>query len=460
MGLKSAKYGVKSQLRERFPRAFREFPSLSDARDAARATRETTTVVVDGNVLLQSVGAGVTTLDGFVAVLHHGLRQTLATALLTVIVFDEPAHMTAAKREEQQRRDAARASTAILCSADISCTPADDAYTLDDIARVPDVHDLVHNRAARSRFIDSVAVGIHARLQQQIDGWKRSGFLGGFVVFDGVDARGGDRPVGEPRVAGLLSSDPALAELLARDEPIGEGDLKIALIGRRIRELSRTPDNPLTGVALNIANTIDTDSIAIELIEECARGELPVTPTNTLLCMRERAKKREFEEDTPATYLAVDVAMLQTLIQQKLWGLSSKPSAHLQRCAITLLVAGWAAAGCDFVTVKNARADVTFDAVGEIVRTQTNALEQMGHAWGGVRENVHLLHAPLRMMMKACASRILDIPRIKKDNIENVLHPDDVTLGRLSWVAAYWNGHEIRGDLSDFGFCASYNVVD
>eukprot|EP00966_Prymnesium_polylepis_P086593 2004020-Prymnesium_polylepis.1 len=62
------------------------------------------------------------------------------------------------------------------------------------------------------RFFDEVAVTVMDRLKAQIKKWNDSGHAGGHVVFDGIDARGADRPSGEARAPGLLSSSEEAAQ--------------------------------------------------------------------------------------------------------------------------------------------------------------------------------------------------------------------------------------------------------
>eukprot|EP00966_Prymnesium_polylepis_P098801 2288027-Prymnesium_polylepis.1 len=64
--------------------------------------------------------------------------------------------------------------------------------------------------------------------------------------------------------------------------------------------------------------------------------------------MRERAQKRGTEDEVPSYYLCCDVALLHNLLQKSMWGATRNPTARDQRAAITLLVSGWAACGCDF----------------------------------------------------------------------------------------------------------------
>ena len=224
MGLASkANVGVKAQLRSRFPRAFKNFDSLADARNAASARREQTIAVVDGNVLVMAVPQGARTYDAFVAVLMSSLKQAIATALITVVVFDEPEFLTKAKIHEQIKRDHSRASTSVACSHDLLCVPTTDDYQRSDIDSAADVQAIVRNRPSRQRFVDEVSMDVLGKLSSQVERWNASGHTGGHVVFDGIDPRGANRPIGEkrqPRVVG--SSDEAVAAF-KRETTIGEG---------------------------------------------------------------------------------------------------------------------------------------------------------------------------------------------------------------------------------------------
>lgn len=323
MGLKSHKTGVKAQLRERFPRAFRSFPSLLDARNASQAQREHTCAHIDGNVVFMAVPQAARTMDAYLAVVFSSLRTAVSTAKVTVVVFDDPAVLTEAKLQEQMRRDACKASScSVPCSADLEARPLGDDYDKQYISAAPDVHALVGNRGSRLRFFDEVAVQVLDRLKAQIERWNAAGHDGGHVVFDGIDARGADRPIGQARAPDMVASSPEVAALFRRSAAIGEGDLKLASLGRAVRELARNKESLLASTKLALCTTIDTDSFCLELIEEARRGESEVTPVNTLLCMRERAQKRGTDEEVASFYLCCDISLLNSLLQRHMWGAS------------------------------------------------------------------------------------------------------------------------------------------
>jgi hypothetical protein len=453
MGLHSDKNnGVKAQLRTRFPQAFREFEDLVDARNASGATREQAYACIDGNVIMMAVPQAATTLDSYVAIVFNSLKKAIATTMLTVVVFDDPDTLTEAKLQEQSKRDSARQATAVQSSADLRPPSPSDDYDKQYISAVQDVHELVFNRKTRMRFFDEVAVTVMDRLKNQIRKWNESGHAGGHVVFDGIDARGAERPSGEARAPAILSSSEEAEQLLSRDFAIGEGDLKLAFVGRTMRGVA-TKEGIMKDATLGLCTTIDTDSFAIELIEEAKRHcHTEATPVNTLLCMREKAKRGLEGEDTKPFYLCCDIALLHQLLKRHMWGQYRSPTPLDQRAAMTLMVAGWAMCGCDFVELKGMRSDVVFDAIPEIVKTRTDSVEKMKHAWTGQRADLPETHLPMKELLIACASRLMDIPRISKKNIPSIRSPNEMVLRQTSWLASYWNGVEHSGSMEDFGY--------
>lgn len=461
MGLHSAKHGVKAELKLRYPQAFREFDSLLDARNASMAKREETFACIDGNVLMMSVPQNARTLDAYVAIVTSSLKRAIATCCVTVVVFDNPDCITEAKRQEQMKRDSARAATLVACSPDLtSATPKDDNYEKQYIVNSEDVHSLVQNRATRHRFFDEVAMQVLSNLASQVKRWNESGFDGGQILLDGIDARGAERPLGEARVPAMVGSCDRLRGLFQRSIEIGEGDLKLADLGRRVRSLSQADDPSFKNTKLSLCTTIDTDSFAIELIEEAKRLQQDTSKKafNTLLCMRERASfKRGFdEEERKAHFLCCDITLLHALLQRSMWGVSRSPSASDRHAAMTLMCAGWALCGCDFVQVKGMRSDVVFDSIPGVVKTIPDAVEHIKNAWSGRRECVESLHQPIRALAVACASRLLEIPRIKKDIVPSVRNLDDMAVRRTAWLMCYWNSCEFKGRMDEFGFVTPF----
>eukprot|EP00966_Prymnesium_polylepis_P008813 203196-Prymnesium_polylepis.1 len=85
-----------------------------------------------------SVPQAARTLDAYFAVVFNSLRTAISTAFLTVVVFDDPDALTAAKLQEQLKRDACKSSTLINCSSDLQSSPLDDNY--DTPTTTPPIH--------------------------------------------------------------------------------------------------------------------------------------------------------------------------------------------------------------------------------------------------------------------------------------------------------------------------------
>ena len=462
MGLKSNRHGVKAELKMRFPQAFREFDNLVDARNASMASREQCVAFIDGNVLLHSVPQNAHTIDAYVAIVTNNLKKAIATSFVTIVVFDEPACLTEAKAQEQKKRDAARQSVAVNCSSDLADpTPTDDDYQKQHIASTANVHTLVHNRRTRLRFFDEVAMRVLSNLQSLIDRWQASGFEGGNILFDGIDPRGADRPLKSAREPQMFGSCEKLATTFKRSISIGEGDLKLADLGRRTRELclgSEEEPSPFHQVKLCLCTTIDTDSFAIELLEEAKKcKEIPKAkrPLHTLLCMKERAAKRGRDDDREPFFLCCDVSLLQALLQQHLWGISRSPSLDDRHAAMTLLCTGWALCGCDFVEAKGMRSDFVFESLPELLKTDADLIDAIKSAWSGKREDVDNLYGPIRKIAQACAPLTLDVPRANPEHTAALRDLDDMIVRRAAWVSCYWNSCEFKGSMEDFGFFRS-----
>ena len=461
MGLKSHQYGVKSELKKRFPEAFKEFDSLVDARDAAGAEREETFICLDGNVLMMSVPQSANTLDSFTSIVFSNLKRAIATSLITVVAFDEPENITEAKSQEQTKRDAARANAKVACSADFALqNPQDDNYQRDFIVKSNNVQSLVSTRSTRLRFFDEVAVLVLEKLKSQIDRWEESGFKGGAVIFDGIDPRGGNRPLGEKRKPQMLGSSTRLEQVFKRSEDIGEGDLKLASLQQRARWLHKSLDPSFEKTKLCMCATIDTDSFAIELIEEAKRQTAPddASEIHSILCMRERARKRNTDEFQAGFYLCCDISMLNSKLQTLMFGLHKCPTPCDQRAAVTLLVAGWSLCGCDFLVLPGMRADVVFDSIACLIRQVPTVVDDSKFAFSGSRVELQRVHDPIRKLAIACASRLEGMPRIRKENLQHVRQPEEIILQRCGWVMAYWNGLEYRGEMEDFGFFRPHAV--
>lgn len=393
------------------------------------------------------------TFNAYIGIVTAAIRQAMGSAGVVLVVFDDPAHMTAAKREEQMKRDAQRIKAKPVCSEDLTPFPQDDDYGPAELQGAANCHDIVGCRAARQRFFDETGRMVLLELGKSIAKWAQGGSESA-VVFDGLDPRGANRPVGEPRATQIFGSDAAVAALFQRAEPMGEGDLKLAWVEQRVRDLAESGKLHAT---LHATVTIDTDSIAIELMEQARRNCLPDPEHDVkgVLCMRERAQKREgWEDDSGAVYFCIDYGHLLRLLQEDMWGVAHSPTPLEQRAAMSLMAAGWALAGCDFVKVAGLNASLVMEAIPGFLKTAPELLQLMHNSWSGERTATQQLTPALRRLLLLCATNYSEKPRARKASIASMREHANELLLRAAWTVAYWNCHEFTDNLRDFGFSA------
>lgn len=456
MGLKATgEKGGKAYLRANCKQAFRTYETLLDTRKAIGVTRQQTVVTVDMNVILMSVPEAVTTFSGVVRVVWHYIEQAIGTAGLTILVFDEPSSMTNAKKAEQARRDASRQSKQIMCSDDMIECPSSDDFTAEQIEGLVTVMPLRDNRSTRSRLYDEISKRVYNTACEKAEKWNASGKPEHqtFVLMDGADARGCERPVGTKREPRLYGNNQELEAAFQRASPIGEGDIKLQQLDGRIRELA-TEGGLLEGVTLVMQSTIDTDSMIIGALGVSKRRVTPyASSVHSVLCMRTPVTRAQ-REDNPnatATYLVCDLAMLEACIQQHFWGRTGKPAPEQMLHAMLALAAGAALSGCDFVELTGARFDHFFDSIGAFCKSEPVALQTFGTA---LVSDPAVARGACQSLMRVCytASRAMEDKGARyKKQAQSVFDCDDATLRRATWTAAYWSENEFVAD-GEWGF--------
>ena len=459
MGLKCSPHGVKATLKHRYSQCFREVETLSGARDLSGLKRSACVLALDGNVAMMQVPQMIRPLEGYVHVIFNQIVSAMSAGNVVVVVFDEPACISPAKAEEQARRDAAR-NKRVLNEPDVYLEPfpLTDDYDLAELMAVSDCHHVMRHRPSRLRFVDEVVKQVLERCKRKLETWRQQdpGAPEGAVVFDGVDRRGAERPIGSERRPGVVGTS-SLVEVLFEhtDVSIGEGDLKLAHVAKTVRQLaSLNTCAALKETRMFMTVTIDTDSIAIELLEAAKRQQMESPQMMGMLCMREqRSNKREWEEGDPrSVYCCLDTEMLHEFLQKDMWTVHKNPTPFERRLAISFLTTGWALAGSDFTEVKGLRADVVLDAVPALMAKQPQTLALMSAAWDGDRDAVLKIRTALRRLMDKCAAWMSETPGFQKRTIESVRCSDNAPLLRGAWVAAYWSGREFKENLEDFGF--------
>ena len=453
MGLMGGPNGAKAVFLDKFADAFAHVKRLDDVRKLVGVSRAHTLAVMDGNVMMNAIPKEVDTFHGYVRVLAYQLNEAIQAAAHVVVVFDDPKAITPAKADEQQRRDQLRQARVPLCSEDLVATIFDDDYHTNDLlADGCNAKLLMEFRKARPRFYDAVCTALLRKFRDEMTGdgaWS--------LTFDGVDRRGGERGIGVPREAGILSSDDAFWQpLLTRSVAIGEGDLKLTDVTQRVHDASRIEGTPVHGVLLNLVTTIDTDSFVIELLqqnrrerraEEVDRDEL------TVLCLKERARKRRGDDFvTDAHYTCCDMQAFHELVLDYFYGtrhLTAEMKAQ-QPAALALLAAALAFCGCDFVEVKGYRFDLALPVVRQMARTRPKDLDAMARLFETERfGKIQALTALQTFILDYCKS-LEDVPRMKKVK-ENASSLCEQQLYRVLWTCSYWHQVELK-NCAQWGF--------
>jgi len=450
MGLSGGKTGAKALFLEQFSGAFRNLKSLKDVRELVGVERSQTLAVLDGNVMMNAIPSEVDTFRGYVSILSRQIEEACTAAAHVVVVFDEPDAITKAKRDEQRRRDEQRQARVPFCSEDLVATIMDDNFSTNDLHTDGcNVKLLMEFRAARPRFYDAVCVALLMRFRANMMGGPWS------LTFDGIDARGADRGFGIPRDAGILSSDDAFWQsLLNREVPIGEGDLKLTDVTQRVHDASRREGTPVHGVVLNLVTTIDTDSFAIELLQQNRRerrAEEDDRDELTVLCLKERARKRAGDDHvTGAYYTCCDMQLFHGLVLDYFYGTKSMSPclAALQPGALALLAVALALCGCDFVELKGMRADLALPVVRDVVRKHSPRLRALANV-----DNVPpggAAAALVEFLVDQYAASLEGKPRMQKARA-SASNWCDAQILRALWTCAYWHQHEFK-DCAQWGF--------
>jgi hypothetical protein len=464
MGLANGEHGVKNFAKTSFPEAVTNYPSLAKAREAGSYESEEAVVLLDGNVLMNLIPMSVITFDGYMRVFSGFVRQGFDAADHVIIVFDEPEIVTRAKAAEQRRRDASRSKNQPILSADLEAefAPTDDDFGLEVVHRC-NPHTLLKNRAARGRFYDALLMRVFHEFVYGTAPMRS----GATLTLDGIDCKGGDRPHGTPRTPGMVSSSDKLEFLLERRDEhakTGEGDLKFVDLQGEIQVL-KDEDKAFQNVSLVIVSTIDTDSIAIELLHQSSKiesaDERETPPITTLLAFREAGGKRKADDAAPSqtNYACFDVAALELAICTRVFGAPDlEKRRYLRKHAIALLAMAWAAGGCDFAHVNGMRASTSFDAVVELCRRRPKLVQRLQPIFeiGSKSSDATLaearaeITAVLRELVAVSGDLLAQMPRLQRATA-SVRDASEAALLRVAWVGSYWSGYEPK-QLGDWGF--------
>ena len=472
MGLKSNSSngtGVKAWLKAQVPTAFRQFEQLHDARDGVirdgqeEATgdgregaidvdkpkltkRERTAVILDGNVLMMTVPEAVGEIGAFSNIIYNYVREAMRTGMLVIVAFDEPQHLTQAKKEEQARRDAQRQARVVACSDDMTPVPLGHNFTVAEIEALPDVHVLKADRKCRVRLYDEVIRRVYERASSVMRQWEANGHDPGCLILDGVEIRGANRPVDEPREVGMVGTNEETLAAFRRPHPIGEGDIKLIALENRLREMVSTYAS-YSHYRLAVTSTTDTDSFMTFMLDVAKRRVTPYSGAlHSLYCMREPPTKRdrEWDSEARASYLCCDVAMLEAQVQRHLWSLVRTPPQPEQMMAAMLAFCSAAAiCGCDFTLdgLKGARFDHFWESLPEFISTEPSALNRFMSALDRQEPIAQDACQGLYRVCVQASNHMATKPRYKRQ-AESVNTVPDSMLRRAVWSASYWSQNE------------------
>ena len=176
-------------------------------------------------------------------------------------------------------------------------------------------------------------------------------------------------------------------------------------------------------------------------------------PVRYLIGLYEPSTKKTVDVDGGApSYSFCDVALLYRMLLAEMFAerwktVLRRTTAEHRREVLTLITAGWAMLGCDFVsTVKK----LTFDRVLEVAAAFTGGdrLVNLRKLWTGTRHDVRLLVPPV-------LKRFLELEERTRGGL--AARAGDVDGARLAstlqcaWLMSYWSGGpEITHDLADF----------
>ena len=350
MGLKSGPGGVKATLTAAVPAAFRRFDSLLAARNEVfdgrpqepdhDARRRETAIVLDGNVLMMNVPESLATFSAFADQFYRFVRAAQLASELVVVVFDEPEHLTRAKRAEQLRRDAARTQRRVLHDAEAArgtdaellaqlsrpdASPSE--FTAENLSRLSSVHALKNgtSRSAKAKLFDSVVRHVYERLMNMRMASEARGETNhGTVVFDGIDMRAWERSDGERRHAFVAGTSELADRCFERDVPVGEGDMKLVHVEQRLRTLKDTDDR-VSDLTLVLVSTIDTDSF-LTMFSTAPRSAAPSAAQRTCSpCCACASARRQTTNKGLVPVLRREHA--RSGIQRHLWRLAARAAS-------------------------------------------------------------------------------------------------------------------------------------
>lgn len=454
--------GAKVTLQRLCARAFMRAPTMGDAVKALPAqTRESTVLLLDGNVALRAVPMSACTIGDFVFFVYRQVYQACASAQSVAVVFDEPEVKTKAKSEEEVQRDLKRKAREPAAGDVVVVADDYDAAFLDAHTSV---RSLLDNRAARNRFVDEVARRVRERLEPDLERWRRAGYATRLVL-DGVDPAGAARPVGAAR-APTMTGDAELVQVLWRDVALGEGDLKLVDASYRVHAAVHARVPAVAAVHFVCHATVDTDALALCLIsEERLNREFAPRLARDVILFKEAAARGKTLQELGAddlrrasSVLLCDVSTLGQELRARAFPLrgdvATNASMQERERLVTLVAMAAALAGCDFMLLKGCNFDAALEAAFRMARHRGCAAVELLARLDGIasKSRDELLGlAPVVKALCVHIATVLEERKNYKSQARSVRAVDEIGLVRTVWCAAYWALNEQK-DVLAFGF--------
>lgn len=405
-------------------------------------------VISDLTVQLRTLAqAGVSCRDA-VGVVARRVSGWLSVADVVVLALDEPESMPKPKLETQRQRDDAARGSQPIFSDDLRATLGDD-YRASEQYDSP-LLKLYSSREARSRVVDFVAGRIAQKLSSAVGTTKT-------VIMDGVDPRGDRRKPNAPRspIVTYLGVNVEFSRMDTRRRT-GEADIKLVqwsdLVHAQHVEGRRAPDERgkccavLSRLRAVVVETNDTDAVVTHGILAATKyRDLSIDWTedfHVLVCLfrasniprpsvkAARAEGRPVPSLRPRSwYAVVSGTQLSELVSTHIFAESAAGSSS-RTWAASLLAAGVATIGCDFVT---SFASMSFGrlmaGMQTLCQSHPLALAAMRHLSADADADVLLSVESVALLMSLCRGR-------------HDPEPTYETVTKAVWTVAYWLNNE------------------
>jgi hypothetical protein len=465
MGLQSGEFGPKAVLKAAFPQSIHTLASLEAITKTVGGNTAAVVVVADGNVMFSGAPQSVNTMNEYLDYLTVQIAAMFKAANHVVIVFDEPMVLTAAKKEEQALRDKRHAPSEIPTSSDLPGLPLTDGFDSDGLPEGASVRAIYSSRGSRGRVTDIICSRLLKHFEKRFEGCLK-GAPSKSVTFDGVDERGGSRS--GKRTPAIHSTSNAVADVLFRDEAIGEGDQKLSIVADTIRASRFDKNSPFYKVSRAVLVTVDTDSIPIELLSHARRTELEHCGDDfrTFVGFKERSQqKRKNVGDSPllgSHYTVVDIPVLYANLLLYLFSASRKEQLafidkRMRLRAVCLFALGCITCGTDFVLDADGRKGVSgfrfsevLDQLRDICTSSPYPLAALDATFKADDTALLRVSAVVKDLISRIANHLDGAPRRKK-NADLARATSNDIIKRICWNLAYFAGLE-RRDTRAWGF--------